>query len=182
MYNISYNVKVTLISLVFIKADFDSGQIARIIEKALWSNQVSRSFDFHFLKNSKFFSTYQSKLPIFRRHFCFLYCPISRDSKFTLWAVSRKNLTHAALATQHKISHSRKGKIAKKKSNWRNSSLPNRHPKKRWFYRRFPPLQHRPSRLLFIQSCEKVGILPWNERKLTFSRNYWQLSTLTCGT
>ena len=114
MYNISYNVKVTLISLVFIKADFDSGQIARIIEKALWSNQVSRSFDFHFLKNSKFFSTYQSKLPIFRRHFCFLYCPISRDSKFTLWAVSRKNLTHAALATQHKISHSRKGKIAKK--------------------------------------------------------------------
>ena len=30
----------TLISLVFIKADFDPGQIARIIQKALGSNQV----------------------------------------------------------------------------------------------------------------------------------------------
>ena len=65
MNNISYNVKVTLISLVFIKADFDPGQIARIIEKALWSNQVSRSFDFHFLKKFKNFLN----LPIKTSHF-----------------------------------------------------------------------------------------------------------------
>ena len=65
MYNISYNVKVTLISLVFIKADFDPGQIARIIEKALWSNQVSRSFDFHFFEKFEIFF----HLPIKTSHF-----------------------------------------------------------------------------------------------------------------